>query len=263
MVSSAKLSWFGQRKVECSRALPPASSSSDPPSFPPLVQPTITQNKIKECACVSEKVEWEAIDQARTKLITKLECEREKLAADLGSARAQQSAAQAAAEESRARSVDLEAHVAQLCAALEVEMRGCRAKAAQIRRLETSLDDARDAGARREEERARFHYVLAPNGQTGSISRTVLASAPDSLLYKMYCGDWEYPRDENGRAIITCHPDRWASVLEHLTTGTVPTEPDSRLLDQARYWYLGRLVRGLEALYPGVVVLNDPDAEPI
>lgn len=273
MVSSAKLSLFRRRKdADCTQALPPAFSSDSPLAISVEAQstqnenqkacacqkveceaiekvrglplePQTTQNEVQK-ACACQKVEWEAIDKARGQLISKLQ-------RDLKNARAQQRAAQVATEESRARSGELEAQLARLGAELEEEK---RARAAQIQKLEASLEAARDAGGRRDEERERFDYVLAHNGQTGSVSRTLLASDSDSLLYKTYCGDWEYPRDGNGRAVITCHPKRWAAVLEHLTNGTVPAEPDSPLLNQARYWNLGRLVRGLEALYPGVVV---------
>lgn len=122
-----------------------------------------------------------------------------------------------------------------------------------------ALEGARTARARRCNESGRFHYVLAYNGQVGSIPRSVLASAPDSVLYKTYCGTWDYARDGEGRAIVTCHPDRWAAVLEHLTTGAVPTQRDSPLLEQARFWNLRTLVERLEALTPGVSVANDPD----
>ncbi|GAQ86309.1 hypothetical protein KFL_002820050 [Klebsormidium nitens] len=117
----------------------------------------------------------------------------------------------------------------------------------------------REECRRSEKERERFHYVLACNGQEGSVPRSVLASAPESLLYKMYSGDWDYARDDQGRALITCHPQRWAAVLEHLATGAVPAERDPLLLAQARHWNLQRLVEGLEALDPGVTVTNDAD----
>jgi hypothetical protein len=49
--------------------------------------------------------------------------------------------------------------------------------------------------------------------------------------------------------------------MEHLATGTVPTDRDQRLLDQARHWNLERLVQALEALTPGVTLTNDPDGK--
>lgn len=132
-------------------------------------------------------------------------------------------------------------------------------RTAYIAQLKEELRRTREAGALCADEKDRFEYVLALNGQTGSISRSVLASDPDSLLYKMYGGDWDYARDEEGRAIVTCHPQRWAAVLEHLATGGVPAERDPLLLEQARHWNLTRLVEGLEALNPGVIVTNDAD----
>ncbi|GAQ89066.1 hypothetical protein KFL_004840060 [Klebsormidium nitens] len=119
-----------------------------------------------------------------------------------------------------------------------------------------ALEAAAEAGARRAREGDRLHYVLACNGQTGSIARSVMASDPESRLYKTFSGEWNYARDESGRAVITCHPDRWSAVLEHLTTGAVPTDRDTQLLEQARFWKLQRLTAALEALTPGAVVSN-------
>ncbi|GAQ86318.1 hypothetical protein KFL_002820130 [Klebsormidium nitens] len=148
-----------------------------------------------------------------------------------------------------------------LCVAKEERRREEEGTVVRLAKLEEDLIIAREVWARRKDEADRLEYVLALNGQVGSVPRSVLASDPESVLYKMFCGDWDYARDEKGRALITCHPKRWAAVLEHLTTGAVPAERDPLLLEQARYWNLNRLVRGLEALTPGVVVTNDPDAK--
>ena len=133
-------------------------------------------------------------------------------------------------------------------------------KDSRIADLEKELARAREAGARREDARDRFEYVLACNGQAGSVPRSVLASAPESILYKNFCGEWDYARDKGGRALITCHPERWAAILEHLATGAVPAERDPLLLEQARYWNLSRLVEGLEARFPGVIVLENDES---
>ncbi|GAQ84015.1 hypothetical protein KFL_001730090 [Klebsormidium nitens] len=117
-----------------------------------------------------------------------------------------------------------------------------------------SLREAQAAGARKAENGNQFSFVLAGTGQSGSVPRSYLESEPESLLNKMYNGEWDYARDEQGRALVNCHPERWAAILEHLATGTAPTERDQRLLDQARHWNLKRLVHALEALTPGVTV---------
>ena len=98
--------------------------------------------------------------------------------------------------------------------------------------LQISLRDTRETRARCAKERERFHYVLACNGQTGSVPFSFLESDRDSLLYKLYGGNWNYARDEKGRALVTWHPERWAAVLEHLATRAVPAEWDPLLLAQ-------------------------------
>ncbi|GAQ86311.1 hypothetical protein KFL_002820065 [Klebsormidium nitens] len=129
----------------------------------------------------------------------------------------------------------------------------------EVSELEEVLEKQREACRRSEDERERFQYVLACTGQEGSVPRSVLASAPDSLLFEMFYGECDYARDDQGRALITCHPERWTAVLEHLATGAVPAESDPLLLAQARHWKLNRLVEGLEALISGVTVTNDEE----
>ena len=96
------------------------------------------------------------------------------------------------------------------------EERNVEEKASRIAELEKELTQAREAGARRADARERFEYVLECSGQVGSVPRNILASAPESVLFKTFCGEWEYARDQDGRALITCHPKRWAAILEHL-----------------------------------------------
>ena len=148
----------------------------------------------------------------------------------------------------------------EVCREYAEEKRDAEENALRIAELERKLTQAREAGARRADSGDRFEYVLAFNGQAGSVPRSVLASAPESILYKPFCGEWDYARDKDGRAVITCHPERWAAVLEHLATGAVPAERDPLLLEQARYWNLSRLVGGLEALTPGVIVLESDES---
>jgi hypothetical protein len=128
-----------------------------------------------------------------------------------------------------------------------------------LKKAERALEDAAMAGVRRSQEGNRFHFVLASTGQAGSIPRSFLESEPESLLSKMYNGEWDFARDEQGRALINCHPERWAAILEHLATGAIPKERDPQLLAQARQWNLKRLEQGLEALAPGLTVMRHVD----
>ena len=161
---------------------------------------------------------------------------------------------ESALKDSRSEAEQLQAHNASLSQELSKSQE-------RVASLEADLENARNAQERCEGERERLEYVLASNGQEGSVALSVFAADRDSLLYKMYSGDWDYPRDSRGRALITCHPDRWAAILEHLATGAIPERRDSLLLAQARYWNLQTLVNGLEALIPGVTVVADPDGQ--
>lgn len=72
-----------------------------------------------------------------------------------------------------------------------------------------------------------------------SVPRSVLASDPDSLLYK-----------GSGTTRAT-------SPRDGLPFGAAPAERNPLVLEQARHWYLKPSVGALEALNAGVIVTND------
>ncbi|GAQ86310.1 hypothetical protein KFL_002820060 [Klebsormidium nitens] len=104
----------------------------------------------------------------------------------------------------------------------------------EVSGLREALESHREVCRRSDDERERFRYVLACNGQEGSVPRSVLASAPESLLYKIVLrGLGLRARRQGARAL-------------NVPSATV-----------ARHWNLQRLVDGLEV--PGVTVTNDAD----
>lgn len=175
---------------------------------------------------------------------------------------------QGAAKSSSDEMVALTAQLGAFKSVMVIKDAELAAQREEIERLQIALERARGklaeataAAARRADDGARFHFVLAGTGQAGSIPRSFLASEPDSLLNKMYNGEWDYARDDQGGALINCHPDRWAAILEHLSTGTVPRVVDQQLLDQARHWNLLRLVQAIEDSTPGVTATNHSDGK--
>jgi hypothetical protein len=222
---------------------------------PPAIEREFASQSVQTDARASASCEaWDeervAKEQELAKAQALLQDENRQLEAELGRVRAQLREARAAAESRDLERGDL--------------YKTLLAKDENISALEGALKkytSRREAGARRRDDSDRFEYVLACNGQTGSIPRRVLASDPDSLLYKMYSGEWDYACDAAGRALITCHPQRWAAVLEYLATGAAPAERNPLLLEQARHWNLMGLVGALEALTPGVIVTNDSDSK--
>lgn len=219
---------------------------------PPAIERRFVSQSVQTDARASASCEsWDEERVAKEKELAKaqalLQDENRQLEAELGRVRAQLREARAAAESRDLERPDL--------------YKTLLAKDENISALEGALKSALEAGARRRDEGDRFEYVLACNGQTGSIPRSVLASDPDSLLCKMYSGEWDYARDAAGRALITCHPKRWAAVLEYLANGAAPAERNPLLLEQARHWNLMGLVGALEALTPGVIVTNDSDSK--
>lgn len=93
--------------------------------------------------------------------------------------------AQTDAKEARSRNEVLQA---KLSALESVTAETERQSKQRVGALKESLQGFREADEQCKKEGKRFSYVLASNGQEGSIPWSVLASDPESLLYKMYCG---------------------------------------------------------------------------
>lgn len=224
-----------RRRVQEGEAGGANASASSQPVAPSQAQVLTAEG---ELACKRAVEDW----QAATKAFSGLQAEVKRLEGELDKAK------QCREEQDRLLRKEKDA----LTRELEEVRKGLAAK-------DELLVEAKAAGARKAEDGNRFHYVLAGSGHSGSIPRSFLESEPESLLNKMYNGEWDYAQDEQGRALVNCHPDRWAAILEHLATGTAPAKQDQQLLDQARHWNLKRLVHALEAITPGILVTRLPD----
>ena len=209
---------------------------NSPIKLSPNCNPHRAQGATQTCACDYEEAERAEIEKERKALreqVQALTQEKERLAKVLAAALLRVSAAEAAAKRRRARTGrDLVSQLVKLRTELGEEKRARREdvkqKDAENGTLQAALAAAREAAARDDDERERFQYVLACNEQTGSISRTIShpIRSPCSTPCNAACGEWNAPARRTGAPLsrLTCHPDRWAAVLEPLTTGTVPTE---------------------------------------
>ena len=62
----------------------------------------------------------------------------------------------------------------------------------------------------------------------------------------MYNGEWEYAKDDDGRAVVNSNPDHWPAILDWLSFGTVPNPASDALVSECRYWQLDRLLASID-----------------
>ena len=81
---------------------------------------------------------------------------------------------------------------------------------------------------------------------SGTVPRQIFEAEPDSALAQIYNGEWEYARDEQGRAVVNSNPAIWPIIIDWLSFGTVPEKPSNQLIAECRYWQLRRFLTALE-----------------
>lgn len=82
--------------------------------------------------------------------------------------------------------------------------------------------------ARRSSDSDLFLYVVRGcEGlqTTGSVPRQAFEAEPNSALGHIYNGEWEYVRDEHGRAVVNSNVQHWPMILDWLSFETVPSHP--------------------------------------
>ena len=99
--------------------------------------------------------------------------------------------------------------------------------------------------ARHDSDSKLFKYTvrgsLGPH-LSGSVPRSIFEAEPDSALARMYNGEWDYAKDEEGQAVVNSDPDNWPIILNWLSFGTVPSVPTDCLLSECRYSQLDKLL---------------------
>ena len=107
-----------------------------------------------------------------------------------------------------------------------------------------------DATARLEGDSNDFKYsVRGCTGPllSGLVPRSIFGAEPESALTHMYNGKWEYPRDEQGRAVVNSDPGHWPLILNWLSFGAVPSNPSDGLIAECRYWQLEGLLAAMQS----------------
>ena len=82
---------------------------------------------------------------------------------------------------------------------------------------------------------------------SGTVPRQIFEAEPDSALVQIYNGEWEYARDEQGRAMVNSNPEIWPIIIDWLSFGTVPENPSNQLIAECKYWQLCRFLAAIES----------------
>ena len=77
---------------------------------------------------------------------------------------------------------------------------------------------------------------------SGWVPCQIFEAEPDSLLNRLYNGDWEHARDNQGRAVINSDPGHWPLILNWLSFGAVPPSPSPAFITVCKYWQLTNLL---------------------
>ena len=105
-----------------------------------------------------------------------------------------------------------------------------------------------NAIARLDSDSKQFKYTVRGSSDpllSGSIPRSILQAEPESVLARMYAGEWEYAKDDIGRAIINSNPKHWPVILDWLSFGTVPSHPSKGLISECEFWQLDKLLAAI------------------
>ena len=118
-----------------------------------------------------------------------------------------------------------------------------------VRQHEAATEEAADMTARREQDSKQFRFTV--RGHTtpelsGSIPGQTFEAEPNSVLNKMYNGEWAYATDAAGRACINSDPAHWPLVLRWLSFNIAPDEPSKAFIAECKYWQLDNLLSKMQ-----------------
>ena len=115
-----------------------------------------------------------------------------------------------------------------------------------------AMEEAGHMSARRSSETDQFTYCVRGSEaqhMQGSVPRSIFGAEPDSVLARMYNGEWEHAKDSQGRALVNSDPLHWPLILNWLSFGAVPdlSYVSPAFLAECRYWQLDKLLEQLDA----------------
>ena len=111
------------------------------------------------------------------------------------------------------------------------------------------MTEAEDMTLRRQSISKQLAFIVrgyeAP-GLAGSVPSQIFESEPNSVLNRMFNGEWAYAQDDKGRALVNSDPAHWPQILNWLSFGAVPASPSPAFIAECRYWQLQNLLQALE-----------------
>ena len=108
-----------------------------------------------------------------------------------------------------------------------------------------ALAEAEQAAQKRTADGKQFTYAVRGSSEPhlrGSVAHSIFDAEPGSILAQMYNGEWDYPQDKKGRALVNSNPAHWLQILDWLSFGIVPANPSPELVQQCRFWQLANLL---------------------
>lgn len=124
-----------------------------------------------------------------------------------------------------------------------------------VKQHEAAMAAAEEMAARRIQDSKQFVYIVRGKAETaGSVPRQIFEAEPNSVLNKVYNGEWAHAVDEQGRACINSNPAHWPLILDWLSFGSVPSHPTASFIAECKYWQLDNLLGKLEAQKPPPII---------
>lgn len=116
-----------------------------------------------------------------------------------------------------------------------------------VRQHEAELACVAEMATRRESDSKQFAYIVRGSSLSGSVPRQIFEAEPDSVLNRLYNGEWQYALDGQGRAMVNSNPAHWPLILDWLSFNVLPANPTPEFIAECEFWQLGNLLGKLEA----------------
>ena len=128
-----------------------------------------------------------------------------------------------------------------------------------VKQHEEAMAAAQEMAVRRTRDSKQCAYIIRGNSQlSGSIPCQIFEAEPNSVLNKVYNGEWAYAVDEQGRACINSDPAHWPLILNWLSFGSVPSQPSDAFIAECKYWQLDNLLAKIQQQRPAPVTPAEP-----
>ncbi|KAK9818771.1 hypothetical protein WJX74_002709 [Apatococcus lobatus] len=131
-----------------------------------------------------------------------------------------------------------------------------------VRQHSAAMAAAEEMAVRRRQDSEQCAFIVrGSSDMTGSIPRQIFEAEPNSVLNKIYNGEWAHAVDAQGRACINSDPAHWPLILNWLSFGSVPDQPTSAFIAECKYWQLDNLLAKMLTQQPAPPVIQSIEAK--